>query len=600
MELLTAVQALVSISSEASEQGVLERTVTLARLLTGARYGAALLTGPDGAPSALAHQGMTDGHVAALPHLPRPLGLLGVVLTGVVTRIDRIADHPASIGFPSPYVPMAALLGVPLISDGRVLGGLYLTRPPEDGIFSDTHEALVLALARQAAVAVDALRRLSAAPIVLGALGLTSNRAGDLPRSGADPASSPVAQRLLAAARQTLGMDLSFLSRLDGGTQTFTHVDRTPTGPALPAGLRVDASEGYCQLMLDGQIPASVPDVAAHPLLAGMAVTADLSVGAYCGVPVHLPDGTLYGTLCGLHGSAQAAPSSSQLESLRTIAGLLGASLDQDRCDDQARQDRAREFLPLLDGPGRSLVLQPIVDLTSRTTVGFEALSRFADPAGAPRRADQVFAQAAGLGLGVRLEQAAARDALALLPQLPPGTYLSVNLSPAALLDPGTYDLLTASIPLHRVVIELTEHEQIADYPALLAALAGLRSRGLRLAVDDAGAGFASLQHITRLAPDIIKLDIAFVRHVDVDPSRRAVARAMTAFATELDATLVAEGIETAAELNQLHALGVHLGQGYHLGRPAAPRHHLHRPDQNQNHRPPGQTLVGDPYRMCR
>jgi len=164
-----------------------------------------------------------------------------------------------------------------------------------------------------------------------------------------------VVQRLLAAARQTLGMDLSFLSRLDDDTQTFTHVDSTPTGPALPAGLRVDASEGYCQLMLDGQIPASVPDVAAHPLLASMAVTAELSVGAYCGVPVHLPDETLYGRPCGLHTSALAAPNSSQLESLPIIAGLLGASLAQDRRDEQARRDRAREFLPLLDGPGRSL-----------------------------------------------------------------------------------------------------------------------------------------------------------------------------------------------------------------------------------------------------
>jgi len=75
---------------------------------------------------------------------------------------------------------------------------------------------------------------------------------------------------------------------------------------------------------------------------------------------------------------------------------------------------------------------------------------------------------------------------------------------------------------------------------------------------------------------------------------------AMTAFAAELGATLIAEGIETAAELNQLHALGVQLGQGYHLARPAAPRHHLHRPDENQTHSPPGQTPAGDPPSMCR
>lgn len=176
--------------------------------------------------------------------------------------------------------------------------------------------------------------------------------------------------------------------------------------------------------------------------------------------------------------------------------------------------------------------------------------------------------------MGVRLEQAAVRDALALLPDLPPATYLSVNFSPLALLDPGTYDLLTGC-DLTRLVVELTEHEQIQDYPALLRALAGLRERGLRLAVDDAGSGFASLQHITRLDPDIIKLDIAFVRDVDTDPSRRAVARAMIAFAAELGATLVAEGIETDAELAQLRTLGAQLGQGYLLGHPSDPTQHL-------------------------
>lgn len=120
-----------------------------------------------------------------------------------------------------------------------------------------------------------------------------------------------------------------------------------------------------------------------------------------------------------------------------------------------------------------------------------------------------------------------------------------------------------------RLVVELTEHEQVPDYPQLLAVLTGLRASGLRLAVDDTGAGFASLQHVTHLHPDIVKLDTAFVRDVHRDASRRAVARALTAFAGDIGAALVAEGIETAEELRELLRLGTHLGQGYHLGRPA-------------------------------
>ena len=167
-------------------------------------------------------------------------------------------------------------------------------------------------------------------------------------------------------------------------------------------------------------------------------------------------------------------------------------------------------------------------------------------------------------------ELAAARAALTLVPELAPGTYLSVNLSPGALCDPGAYDLLT-DMPLDRVVVELTEHEQVRDYAILLHSLSGLRRRGLRLAIDDTGSGFAGLRHLSALAPDLIKLDIAFVRDIHLDAARRAVARAVIGFAADVGAGLIAEGIETVEELDQLRAMGVHLGQGFLLARPGAP-----------------------------
>ena len=259
---------------------------------------------------------------------------------------------------------------------------------------------------------------------------------------------------------------------------------------------------------------------------------------------------------------------------MRTIAGLIGVRLQVEQQHQQARRDRAQAFLSMVQGLRRATVLQPIVDLRTRATVGYEALSRFTDSGGAARRPNTVFAEARELGLAVRLEQAAARSALALLPDLPAQTHLSVNLSPHALLDPATFDLLATAAANgqgRRIVVEVTEHEQVPDYPSLLCSVDALRASGLRLAVDDTGAGFASLQHVTRLAPDIVKLDIAFVRDVHLDPARRAVARAMVAFAADLGAALVAEGIETAAELAELVRLGAPLGQGYHLARPAAP-----------------------------
>ena len=219
----------------------------------------------------------------------------------------------------------------------------------------------------------------------------------------------------------------------------------------------------------------------------------------------------------------------------------------------------------VLAGDGLSMVFQPIVDLTSHSAVGMEALARFPSP---PPRPDLWFEEAGAVGLRDELEVAALRAALDKLPSLPGDTYLSVNLSPETTISSDGQRAL-ASVPPDRVVVEITEHARVEDYDVLGEALGPLRRQGARLAVDDAGAGFASLSHILRLAPDIIKLDITLTRDIDHDSARRALASGLIAFATEIGASIVAEGIETAEELETLRALGVTLGQGYFLGRPA-------------------------------
>jgi len=118
------------------------------------------------------------------------------------------------------------------------------------------------------------------------------------------------------------------------------------------------------------------------------------------------------------------------------------------------------------------------------------------------------------------------------------------------------------------VVLEITEHAEIEDYPRLIAALDQVRHRA-RLAVDDAGAGYAGLRHILELRPQFVKLDISLVRNVDNDPARQAMVIGMAHFATYVGCDLIAEGIETANELTTLKLLGVAFGQGYLLGRPA-------------------------------
>ncbi|MEX0835522.1 MAG: EAL domain-containing protein, partial [Nitriliruptor sp.] len=187
-----------------------------------------------------------------------------------------------------------------------------------------------------------------------------------------------------------------------------------------------------------------------------------------------------------------------------------------------------------------------------------------------PRRPpNEWFDEAASVGRGNELELAAAEAALAQLGRIPDDVFLSINLSPEVVLDPALPALLDA-VPPDRLVLELTEHAPVRDYDELLGRLEVLRARGIRTAVDDAGAGFAGLQHVLRLRPDILKLDIALTSGIDHDPARRALSTALVAFAAEIGAVIVAEGIETAGELRTLRDLGVPWGQGYHLARPGA------------------------------
>ena len=211
-------------------------------------------------------------------------------------------------------------------------------------------------------------------------------------------------------------------------------------------------------------------------------------------------------------------------------------------------------------------VFQPIVELKSGKLVGYEALARF--PVKDARTPDAYFNQAARCGLGPQLEALSLEIALRA-PRRPPGTYLSLNLTPSAI----SSSLVHASLPhdLEGVVIEITEHELAPEDGGLEAGLAEMRSRGARIAIDDAGAGYAGLQQVMRVQPDIIKLDRSLVQAVDADSARSALIEFFVVFAKRIGADVCCEGIETPGELGALATLGVKLGQGYLLGRPAAP-----------------------------
>ncbi|HEX8103639.1 MAG TPA: EAL domain-containing protein [Solirubrobacteraceae bacterium] len=276
-----------------------------------------------------------------------------------------------------------------------------------------------------------------------------------------------------------------------------------------------------------------------------------------------------------------------------TVVGELTEKLAREEEAAEARRQEESRLDRVLEEQRFSVVFQPIVQLDGWGVVGAEALARFDD--GPPRPPSDWFADAGRLGRLAELEVCTAQAAVLALDRLPRHAFLSINVSPSVIVSPG-FGAMLDGVDLRRLVIEITEHAPVEDYDALVPTLDALRARGARLAIDDAGAGFASLRHILRLAPDIIKTDNTLTRNIATSRAERALTAALISFAGEIGAAIVAEGIETRAELEALQALGVRYGQGFHLGRPAplgspAP---LDPPAARRFHRMAGQTSGGE------
>jgi PAS domain S-box-containing protein len=212
------------------------------------------------------------------------------------------------------------------------------------------------------------------------------------------------------------------------------------------------------------------------------------------------------------------------------------------------------------------VALQPIVSLLDGRLVGVEALARFHDG----RPPDTWFREAEHLGRARELDQHMFTRALDLLSTVPIHLDLSINADPDLIVDAAfRRRLLSSGLPLHRVLIEITEHARVRDYTALRSAVATLREHRVRFAIDDTGAGYASLNHVLQLRPDVIKLDRALLEQLNDDPARRSLVTALVLLAMDIGATVTGEGVESAAQLDTLSTLAVDHVQGYYLARPS-------------------------------
>lgn len=381
----------------------------------------------------------------------------------------------------------------------------------------------------------------------------------------ADDHPGRIIERIMAAAREHLGLEVSFVSEFEGGQRIFRYAG----GDLQRFHVQIEGAEPledtYCQRVVAGTMAPLIPDTSNDPVAESFAVTEELGVAAYVGVPLQFSDGRVYGTLCCLSGSTACELGDRDVVFMRMAAAVVAEQLEREDLETSERRALHRRIRSTIDEGSFHMAYQPIVALDGGQILGYEALARFDGPS--DRGPQEWFDDAWLVGLGVELELAAARRALEGLPHLDDTAYLAVNFSPETLLS-AEFEKVVAAAPLERVVIEVTEHARVLDYAPVRSRLDELRARGARVAIDDLGTGHAGLNHLLAFRPEILKIDLSIVQGVRRDRMRRAIAATFATFAAHLGAQLVAEGIETAEDLEALEILGLTAGQGFHIGEP--------------------------------
>jgi EAL domain-containing protein (putative c-di-GMP-specific phosphodiesterase class I) len=377
-----------------------------------------------------------------------------------------------------------------------------------------------------------------------------------------DPDAGAGLDRVIGLAHCHLGLDVAYLAELT----SEGHVYRAIAGDLSSFGMAaVDgppAEVAFCRLLLAGEIPNVVRDAGAHERAAGLAITRQARIGAFIGVPVRLSDGTPYGVLCGLSHTPDHTLDERDVRFMSMLGELIVGDLDEQRTRERLHAD----LTEVLETEGLVVAYQPIVELDSERCLGIEALARFPKQFGPPNVA---LAAAETVGLSLELERLVVRKAWEMLPLLSPEQFLALNVSPDALVELARRANLRDDLPLAQIVVEITEHAAVESYAALHGELAPLRKAGLRIAVDDAGAGYASLRHVLELRPDFIKVDRSLIHGIANDHARRVAASAFLSLALDIGSTVVAEGVERPADLVAIRELGMHAVQGYLLGKPS-------------------------------
>lgn len=372
----------------------------------------------------------------------------------------------------------------------------------------------------------------------------------------------------LKTVREHFGMPVAYLSRFEDETLVFRNVSAPGLSHLIKPNDQMALRDAYCPRILSGELPNLIPDTALEPLCQELPITATVPIGSHISLPVKLADGSVYGMFCCLSPEPNPTLNERDIAVMSSFVTLVTRQVQQEREGaDMANKDRTEIESILRDAPFEA-AYQPIVRLSDRRIVGCEALIRFHTASAVSTEA--IFRQANRVGLGLELELRAARLAIKNAPTGEELDYVSVNASPELICD-ARFEAALEGAQREHLIVEVTEYSENSNLTALLPRLAKLRQSGIRIAIDDVGAGYSDFQRITQIAPDILKIDRSIVTDLHRDPMKRAAVAALRYFAAETGPRVVAEGVEREEEAAALRTLDIPLAQGWLFGRATIP-----------------------------
>jgi EAL domain-containing protein (putative c-di-GMP-specific phosphodiesterase class I) len=367
-------------------------------------------------------------------------------------------------------------------------------------------------------------------------------------------------KQMLHSLRIRLDMEVAFISQFTHGRRVFKYIDNAKDIDIIQVGASDPLDESYCQRVVDGRLPELIHNAQLLDAANELAATKLVPVGGHLSVPIYLTDGKLFGTYCTFCRHARMDLNDRDHALIRVFADITASLIENSKKEFKELKSRRNQIEKAIQDRDYYAVFQPIFHIKNNKLWGYEALTRFNQLKGTP---DKIFEQADELGLGTQLGIEVIACALADSASFPQTVFINLNATPELILSGKLAEFFASYTSLNRYVLEITEHVIIQDYQEILLAIAPLRKKGMRLAIDDTGAGYASFRHILLLKPEIIKLDISLIRDIDQNEGKQALASALVAFSRRGKHLLIAEGVETKEELAALRALGVDLVQGY-------------------------------------